>query len=58
MPNDLVSEGLSADIIFNRAILDESIRLGKRGKETNRFTAAAATEAPDDDEQGTEAQPT
>ena len=58
MPTDLIRKGLSTNIIFNRAILDETIGLGKSREETDRLAAAATEEAPDEDEQGTKAHPT
>ena len=58
MPNDLISVGISMNVIFNRAILDEAVRLGKCGKETNCLAAEMTKEAPDEDEQGTKAHPT
>src|ERR1039458_7994255 len=58
MPIDLIRKGLSTDITFNRAILDKAVGLGKRRKQTEPVTAAAAAEAPDEDEQGTKAHPT
>jgi len=46
MPNDLISEEFSTSIIFNRAISDEAIGLGERGKKADGFTAVSAEEAP------------
>jgi len=51
MPNDLIRKGVSTNVIFYRAILDEAVGLGKSGKETDRLAAAAAQEAPDEDKQ-------
>jgi hypothetical protein len=57
MPNHVVSEGISMNVIFNRAILDEAVRLGKCGKETNCLAAEMTKEAPDEDEQRTKTHP-
>ena len=57
MPTDLIRKGLSIDISFNRAILDETVGLSKTRKKTDRDAAATAAEAPDKDEQGTKAHP-
>jgi hypothetical protein len=57
MPTDLIRKGLSIDISFNRAILDEAVGLGKTRKKTDRDAAATAAEAPYEDEQGTKAHP-
>jgi hypothetical protein len=46
MPNDFFSEEFSTNIFFNRAISDEAIGLGERGKKTDGFTTVSAEEAP------------
>ena len=57
MTTDLIRKGLSADITFNRAILDETVGLGKTRKKTDRDAAATAAEASDENEQRTKAHP-
>jgi hypothetical protein len=58
MSGDLIRKGNASDVIFDRAILDEAVRLGKGREETDRLTAATTKEASDEDEQSTTAHPT
>ena len=57
MPTDLIRKRLSTNIIFNRAILDKPVGLGKTSKKTDRDAAAPAAKAPDEDEQKAKAHP-
>src|ERR1700677_5076627 len=42
---------MASDIRFYRSILNEAIRLGKSGKQTNRLVAAGATKASNEDQE-------
>jgi hypothetical protein len=57
MPGDFIGKWISPNVTFNRAIFDETVRLGKSGKEADRLAAAATEEASDKNEQGTKALP-
>jgi hypothetical protein len=58
MSGDLIRERISLHVTFNCAILDETVGLGKRGKETDGLSTAATEKAPDEDEQRSNAHPT
>jgi len=50
MSGDLIRKGNAPHVIFNRAILDETVGLGKSRKKTDRDAATPAAKAPDEDE--------
>ncbi len=57
MPTDIIRKWISLSVFFNRAILDEAVRLGKSGEETDRFAATTTDETPDENKQSTKADP-